>query len=197
MVLPGGQVEPAKAAGDAPEGGEPEVAKTSVKEIDPLASSEEEDPNSLIVPVNMKEIDRVHYLVRAIENDCQVIPQGAFKLTVVHEVSRNVSFKGLSADEAFKLSSYSHFRNVQTKDKKDGLEKDDAIYQRNFLDDVSSDKPPHGCWCIQRDAATGTIAILRNLMWPGSYAFHKAGTKVFGSIYIGDGLKNTDLPFMI
>ena len=196
LVLPGGQVEPVKAAGDPPEGGEAEVAKTSVKEIDPLASSEEEDPNALIVPVNMKEIDRVHYLVRAIENDCHVIPQGAIKLTVAHEVARNVSFKGLGADEAFKLSSYSHFRNVQTKDKKEGLEKDDAIYQRNFLDDVSADKPPHGCWCIQRDAATGTIAVLRNLMWPGSYAFHKAGTKVFGSIYIGDGLKNTDLAFM-
>jgi hypothetical protein len=32
-------------------------------------------------------------------------------------------------------------------------------------------------------------------MWPGSYAFHKAGTKNFGSVYIGDGIKNTDVPF--
>lgn len=79
LVLPGGKVEPEKVPG---EGGEEEqVAKKTVKEIDPLASSEEEDPNSLIVPVNMKEIDRVHYLVRAIENDCHVIPQGSIKLT--------------------------------------------------------------------------------------------------------------------
>lgn len=198
LVLPGGQVEPVKVPGEGGEGAEgDQVAKKTVKEIDPLASSEEEDPNALIVPVNMKEIDRVHYLVRAIENDCHVIPQGAIKLTTAHEVARNESFKGLSAAEAFTLANYSHFRNVQTKEKKEGLEKDDAIYQRNFLDDVSSDKPPHGCWCIQRDAATGTIAILRNLMWPGSYAYHKAGTRVFGSIYIGDGQKNTDLAFMV
>lgn len=44
------------------------------KEIDPLASSEEEDENAKILPVNLKEIDRIHYIVRAIENDCQVIP---------------------------------------------------------------------------------------------------------------------------
>ena len=118
-------------------------------------------------------------------------------MTTAHEVARNESFKGLSAAEAFDLRHYSHFRNVQHKDKKEGLEKDDAIYQRNFLDDVSADKPPHGVWSIQRDSATGTIAILRNLMWPGSYAFHKAGTKQFGSLYVGDGLKNTELPFML
>lgn len=42
--------------------------------MDPLASSEEEDPASLIVPVNLKEIDRIHYIVRAIENDCSIAP---------------------------------------------------------------------------------------------------------------------------
>ena len=190
------KVEPEKTAAEA--GGEEEqVAKKTLKEIDPLASSEEEDPNAMIVPVDLKEIDRVHYLVRAIENDCHIVPQGAIKLTTSHEVSRNEAFKGLSASEAFNLAHYSHFRNVQNQEKKEALEKDDAIYQRNFLDDVSADRPPVGCWAIQRDSATSTTAILRNLMWPGSYAYHKAGTRVFGSVYIGDGQKNTDLAFML
>lgn len=83
-----------------------------MKEIDPLASSESEDEAAKIVPVNLKEIDRVHYIVRAIENDCHVVPQGAFKLTNSHEVSRNEAFRGLSQEEAFRLNSYSHFRNV-------------------------------------------------------------------------------------
>jgi hypothetical protein len=51
-----------------------EMEQEAPKEIDPLASSEEEDPNALIVPVNLKEIDRVHYIVRAMETDCHVIP---------------------------------------------------------------------------------------------------------------------------
>lgn len=119
------KVEPEKSA----EAGEEEqVAKKTLKEIDPLASSEEEDPNALIVPIDLKEIDRVHYLVRAIENDCHVIPQGAMKLTTSHEVSRNESFRGLTLAEAFNINSYSHFRNVQMLEKKEGLEKDDAIY---------------------------------------------------------------------
>lgn len=188
------KVEPEKTAEAAEQ---EDTSKKLVKELDPLASSEEEDPNALIVPVDLKEIDRVNYIVRAIENDCHIVPQGAFKLTTAHEVARNEAFKGLALGDAFKLSSYSHFRNVQHKDKKEGLEKDDAIFQKNFLDDVSADKPPQGSWCIQKDAATGTTAILRNLLWPGSYAFHKAGSRAFGSVYIGDGIKNTDLPFML
>lgn len=60
------KVEPEKSA----EASEEAATKKVVKEVDPLASSEEEDPNALIVPVDLKEIDRVHYLVRAIENDC-------------------------------------------------------------------------------------------------------------------------------
>ena len=104
------------------------AVKKVVKEVDPLASSEEEDPNALIVPVDLKEIDRVNYIVRAIENDCHVIPAGSFKLTTAHELLRNEAFRGLSMSDAMELSNYSPFRNVQTKDKKEGLEKDDAIF---------------------------------------------------------------------
>ena len=64
------KVEPEKSA----EQEEELLQKKVVKEVDPLASSEEEDPNALIVPIDLKEIDRVHYLVRAIENDCHIVP---------------------------------------------------------------------------------------------------------------------------
>jgi len=38
---------------------------------------------------------------------------------------------------------------------------------------------------------------VRNLFWPGYYAFHRLSSDRFGSVYIGDGIKNADLPFMI
>ena len=76
----------------------------------------------------------MHYTVRAIENDATIIPNGSFKLTPQHEVRRDESFKGLNIKQAFDLANYSHFRNVQQKDKKDNIEKDDAIFQKNFLD---------------------------------------------------------------
>ena len=116
-------------------------------ERDPLASTEEEDPASKIIPINCKEVDRLHYHIRAIENDCHIVPQGSMKLTSAHEVARNEAFQGLTADEAYKIEYYSHFRHVQDPQKRDGLEADDAIFLRNFLDDVHGDQPK-GCWTI-------------------------------------------------
>ena len=40
-----------------------------------------------------------------------------------------------------------HFRNAQDETKQQNLEADDAIFQRDFLDDVESDKPK-GCWSL-------------------------------------------------
>ena len=59
------------------------------------------------------EEDRLLYLVMAIENDCSICPHGAFRMTEDHEVERNVAFRGLSRDQTFSLSYYSHFRNCQ------------------------------------------------------------------------------------
>ncbi len=116
-------------------------------------------------------------------------------MTTSHEVARNEAFRGLPAADAFTLQSYSHFRNVQSKEKKEGLEKDDAIFQKSFLDEVTADKP-NGCWGVQKDSS-GRVAIIRNFLWPGFFAYHKAGSKVYGSVYIGEGLKNSELPFML
>ena len=97
-------------------------------ERDPLASTEEEDPEASVVRIDLKEEDRLHYHVRAIENDCHIIPQGSFKLTALHEVHRNEAFQGLPQDEFGKLEFYSHFRNAQDPVKKENLEADDAIF---------------------------------------------------------------------
>jgi len=51
-----------------------------------LESTDEEDPESLIEKIDLKEIDRVLYHVFAVENDCAIVPQGGMKLTYSHEV---------------------------------------------------------------------------------------------------------------
>jgi len=35
------------------------------------------------------------------------------------------------------------------------------------------------------------------LLWPGYFAIHKANTSIFCGVYIGNGMKNAELPFMI
>ena len=69
------------------------------------------------------------------------------KMTALHEVHRNEAFSGLIDGEFGNLEFYSHFRNVQDQVKRENLEADDAVFQRNFLDDVVSDLPK-GSWSL-------------------------------------------------
>ena len=48
----------------------------------------------------------------AIENDCQICPVGAFKMTPEHQVRRNEAFRGLALEDGLRLQNYLHFRNV-------------------------------------------------------------------------------------
>ena len=165
------------------------------EERDPLEDTPPEDVNKGIVYRSLIEEDRLLYTVMAIENDCQICPHGAFRLTEDHEVERNVAFRGLSRDRCFSLANYSHFRNCQDDAKKMLLLQDDAVYQPDFLDEVSTDLPS-GMWSCQKDA-TGEMAIIRNNVWAGFTAYHKAASEDFGCIYVGDGLKNLDLCFQL
>ena len=165
------------------------------QERDPLASTEEEDADALIVKVNFKEIDRLHFHVRAIENDCHIIPQGSMKLNEKHEVQRNEAFCGLNQEEFADLKFYSHFRNAQQDEKRKNMENDDAIFNRAFLDDVDCDEPK-GCWSIQKNGNFQT-AIIRNNVWKGYTAFHKTCSQEHGCIYIGDAMKNGNFCFMV
>ena len=92
-----------------------EEAKEVVEEEprDPLEDTPAEDPDKGKVFRSLIEEDRLLYTVLAIENDCQICPHGAYRLTEQHEVERNVAFRGLPSDRCFSLASYSHFRNVQ------------------------------------------------------------------------------------
>lgn len=61
---------------------------------------------------DLTELDRLTFVVYAIENDCQICPVGSFKMTSEHQVRRNEAFCGLAKDQAANLDCYAHFRNV-------------------------------------------------------------------------------------
>lgn len=71
-----------------------------------------------VPPKELTESDRLAYVVYAIENDCQIAPLGAFKMTSQHQVRRNEAFKGLCVTDSLNLNNYVHFRNVQDEQKK-------------------------------------------------------------------------------
>jgi len=161
-------------------------------EKDPLASTEEEDPLLNMKPLNFTELHRLHYTVLAIENDCHLMPKGAVMMTPEHEMRRCVAFRGLRSEFAFNIENYCHFRSVQNERKRNLLMYEDAVINRNLLDEAC-DAKIKGAWSVVQ--GSNKTAVIRNHEWPGYTVFHRASTRVHGAVYMGDGLKNLELSF--
>lgn len=88
--------EPA-AEEDEEEGGAAKKAK----------DSDESEEEEIKVPKrNLTELNRLAIVVNAIENDCHMCPEGAFKMTPRHELRRAEAFTGLSSADATHLTHY-------------------------------------------------------------------------------------------
>ncbi len=144
---------------------------------------------------NFTELARLAHVVRAVESDCQCVPRGSYRMTAEHEMRPNRNFYGLDSGTARAQSNWQHFRSPLTFHARAAIEDDLVVFNSGFLDTIESDGPA-GSWTVQMDAKQRNVS-LRSLKWPGYYAFHRLGSPLFGSAYIGDGTKNVDLPFMI
>lgn len=183
------QKEGEEEGGEQPGGGEEEEEEEGAKKAEESDVSEPEEVK--VPPKELTEIDRVNYVVHAIETDCQIAPAGAYKMTAAHQVRRNEAFQGLNADDSLKITSYLHFRNVLVPEKKKQLDLPSAPFDPLFLEGIQDDKP-NGCWSFQHDLAKRTV-LGRNLLWPGFNFYHSLNKNKFGCVYIGDGLKNLEL----
>ena len=144
---------------------------------------------------NFTELDRLSYVIRSIEHDCQVVPVGSFRMTPGNELVRNKSFEGLTLSSLKDLKNFGHFRKPEHQDKKDLINRGDSLNNWDFLDPVDKDLPK-GSWSNFIDPS-GSLSCLRSLLWPGYTSYHRASSDIYGGVYIGDGIKNSDLPFML
>lgn len=157
--------------------------------------SDEELVKEVKKVLNFTELSRLSFIVRNIDFDTSAVPQGAFNLTPEHELRRAKIFRGLTKERAGRLENYMHFRDVVSQEKREYIEEDDAIFKEDLLDPLLSDSLK-GSWTIQVDAS-GSIANLRSLLWPGYFAFHKANTHFFGGVYVGEGIKEVNIAFAL
>ena len=162
---------------------------------DPDASVDDNAPKKEPPKENYTEKLKLSYIIKQIDIDTCIIPKGALKLTSEHEYRINNGFKGLESNELCNENNYLHFRPIINEDKKLFIENIDSIFSYDILDPITLDEVK-GCWSIQLDSTKKKVN-LRNLLWPGFFAVHQSGTNLYGCIYIGDGKKNADLPFMI
>ena len=108
---------------------------------------------------------------------------------------RNEAFRGLSQDEGLRLENYLHFRNVQDEAKRAELDLPTAPFNARFLESADLDQP-RGCWSLQLDERRESVMV-RSLQWTGYQFYHKLNTEKFGAIYVGDGLKNLEIHFIV
>lgn len=172
----------------------PKKHREEAKDRDPLADSDD-DLDIRASPKNFTELDRLAHVVRSIDLECAALPVGALKLSQTHEIRYNDSFKGLGIGEISDLKNYQHFRRPLTEEKKEFILRGDAIFHLNFLDPLEKDLPK-GCWSVHTDSSQTQVTV-RSLLWPGYLTYHRANSNIFGFAYFGDGIKNSDLPFLI
>lgn len=125
-------------------------------------------------------------------------PKGWLKYTPACKFEQNEAFCGLTKEEVFKFENWQFTRKAQGAKKseiEDIFARGEAIYNPNVLETVA-DEFPKKAWSIQKDT-TGTVATLKSHLWPGLYAYHRCNTNISGFLYMGDGIRNDNLPFMV
>lgn len=152
------------------------------------------------ISIQVKEEDRLATVVMKIDEDAMIVPRGAYLRSPAGIVTPNDSFSGLTETKASNLENWLHFCAPVKLPKKSLLEHADAAAPIDFLDLASEDTPTCHSWSVQTERGPGVDASLvkiRSLHWPGTEACHIPGTKQFSRVYVGDGIKNINLPFML
>jgi radial spoke head protein 9 len=105
------------------------------------------------------------------------ILQGSSLANAHNQVVPNRLFGGLEYPD--KLESYVHRSSALEGSKQLGLAAD-----------------VRGSWSVQSDSFKG-VTVLRSLLYPGYCFYYSAHDLTWGGLYVGDGLQNTDLVFML
>nr|CDS22592.1 radial spoke head 9 [Echinococcus granulosus] len=159
-----------------------------------------------LVQEETQEEDRLAAVIKRIDHDVQVIPRGSFHRLANGQVIRNKNYEGnpifsltcllgLTTAEAAKLSSYLHFRRPLKYPHKPLEDKVKLNKATDFLDTLETDVPS-GCWAILFERGN-TVVYVKSLQWLGYILYHVPEKPVYGSLYVGCGEHNINLPFML
>ncbi|KAK0171392.1 hypothetical protein PV328_009130 [Microctonus aethiopoides] len=147
------------------------------------------------IPKKLKEEDRLAVTIDMINKHTMVIPRGSWLRHQGGEIIENPAFFGcLNLNESAQLKSYLHARPPQAEWNENLLKIYDYNYGFDFLDPIHVDIPEKS-WNLQLHSKNNTI-ILQNLCWPGMTFYHIINSPYYGSIYVGNGKKNLNVPFM-
>jgi len=133
---------------------------------------EAEPPAPLVF--ELSELQRLKVMITDISEATSVVPKGYQVITADQRVIPNNFFVPLPYPD--KLESFLH----------EGGGPEGA----SLADDV------RGSWSLHHDNFKNSVT-LRSLLYPGYFFYYDGAAQTFGGLYVGSGLKNTDLVFML
>lgn len=108
------------------------------------------------------------------------------------------TFAGLRQLEASKLDNYVLYRTPRNTWNSNLLKKPDYNYGTDIFDTLDSMVPVNRTFALSMETiASGGLALVRSLYWPGMLFFHKCNSRKHGFVYFGDGRKNLDILHML
>ncbi|KAK9533413.1 hypothetical protein VZT92_008532 [Zoarces viviparus] len=168
------------------------IGDPSAMENEPCNSSSESDCSWFQTTVT--EESRLAVMIHQIDEEVSVVPRGAIVRNPLDLIQINRSFGGLSYSEARRLDNFLHFSKAKNP-KKTVLEVG-VVNQTIDFPDVLMDDIPKGSWSLPLECASN-VWVLRSQLWPGLTLFHVPMAPQYRYVYIGDGKKDLDLPFML
>ncbi|KAG2440765.1 hypothetical protein HXX76_003621 [Chlamydomonas incerta] len=148
-----------------------------LEEKDPNAPEPSPEAEEEVKPLvfQIPELAVLRCRVDAIAAATSVIPTDSTILNAASQVVPNRLFAGAAYPE--KLESYQHRFSLPGSG-------------------VTLSQDLRGTWAVQYDAFKG-VAQVRSLLFPGYFFYYAANELTWGSLYVGDGLRNNDLIFML
>uniref|UniRef100_A0A7S0V3D7 Radial spoke head protein 9 homolog n=1 Tax=Polytomella parva TaxID=51329 RepID=A0A7S0V3D7_9CHLO len=136
------------------------------------ADGTEEEPKNIVFQI--PELSVLRFRVDSINNSTGVIPANSMVINASNQVVSNHLFAGCAFPG--KLESYQH----------------------RFIPPggPSLAEDLRGSWSIHYDPFRA-IAQCRSLLWPGYFFYYSNNDLSWGSLYVGNGLRNNDLIFML
>lgn len=155
---------------------------------------ESDDPEAPKIE-RFREIHRLYFTVKSIDNDCAIVPRGSYVIDASKKVIANSYYQGISYDTSLALRGYMHFRYPQSEQGKLLLRKPGLIKSGDFMDCIDKDAPV-GIWTISHNSS-GTVASVRSLYWEGYGFYSVINAPEYGGVYFGNGVANYDIAFML
>ncbi|KAI9101039.1 hypothetical protein DFS34DRAFT_612977 [Phlyctochytrium arcticum] len=162
----------------------------------PIPSAETTEEGGQPQERTINEEKRLSGTIALINYETEIVPRGAYYRDSLRKIHKNTNFNGISKSGLDQLTNYLHFREGFDVNKRTLQERAQSFDPSIDIFETIAKDDPKGVWSTQVER-TGSVAILRSLLWPGYVFFHTPSPLKWGAMYLGTGQRNLNIGFML